>query len=245
MYICHLPPGTNFVKFPDIPVLIADAIYKNRELHEWQRCKYWANQELTDLARHGLIRLRNPVTLGKLDLDPSIRDFEGVLSYTVMTLDDLKLLMADRHIQVSTGEQFQKLVEELAFVRLDSALSTVLASQADQEAPAHATAPATTPPAPVADNVALDEPLEDRNLRWLNHYETEERITKLGAYNRTAAHFAVKASTLRKAVNKAREQRTERNRAGPKTVTAKREATPFTWPVTTVKDGKKTTKSHR
>jgi hypothetical protein len=158
MFTCHLPPNTNVVRFSDISILIADAIHKNRDLHEWQRCKYWANQELIDLARNGSIKLRNPDTHGKLDIDPGTRDLEGVLSYTVMTLDDLKLLMADRHIEVSTGEEFQKLVEELAFEKLESALGTALASQADQEAPAHAATPATDPPMNAPAGTTASEP---------------------------------------------------------------------------------------
>jgi len=99
--------------------------------------------------------------------------------------------------------------------------------------------------APVAlvNSTLPDESLDDRNLRWLNHYEIEERTAKRGAYNRTAAHFDVNPSTLRKAVDKAMEQRTERRRAGFKTVPAKSKATPFSGLVTHVKDGRKTTKN--
>jgi hypothetical protein len=100
-------------------------------------------------------------------------------------------------------------------------------------------------PVAVGNIAPQDEPLEDRDLRWLNHYEIEERTAKRGAYNRTAAHFGQQPSTLRKAVDKARDRRTERNRAGMTTVTAKRKATPFSGLVTTVKDGKKTTKNQR
>ena len=149
MITCHLPLRTKMVRFSELAGLIADAIHNNRELHEWQRCKYWANQELINLARNGSLKLRNPDTLGRLDIDPGTRDLEGVLSYTVMTLDDLKLLLADRHIEVSTGEEFQKLVEELAFEKLESALSTALSSQADQEAP---------PVAPAVNTASDQEP---------------------------------------------------------------------------------------
>lgn len=100
-------------------------------------------------------------------------------------------------------------------------------------------------PVAVVNNTPTDESLDDRNLRWLNHYETEERAAKRGAYNRTAAHFEVKAPTLRKAVDKARIDRTERNRAGIKPVSSKHKATLFSGLVTTVKDGKKTTTKQR
>jgi len=98
---------------------------------------------------------------------------------------------------------------------------------------------------PVADTAPQDESLDDRNMRWLNHYETEERTQKRGAYIRTAAHFGAEASTLRKAVDKAREQRAMRARAGLKTVATRRKATPFSGLGTLVKDGRKTFKKQR
>lgn len=92
-----------------------------------------------------------------------------------------------------------------------------------------------------------DETNDDRNLRWLNYYETEEHTRKRGAYNRTAKHFKVEPSTLRKAVDKARDERTERNRSGIKPVPTKGSTKPWAGllPTTTVKDGKKTAKNQR
>jgi hypothetical protein len=87
------------------------------------------------------------------------------------------------------------------------------------------------------------ESIGDRNIRWLNHYEAEERTAKRGAYNRAAAHFGEESSKFRKAVDKARQVRTERNRSGLKAVPAT--ASMFGGLVTTVRDGKKTTKSTR
>ena len=86
---------------------------------------------------------------------------------------------------------------------------------------------------------------DDRNLCWLNRYETEERTAKRGAYNRTAAHFGVESSTLRKAVDKARNQRTARNRDGIKAVRKRGTASMFDGLGTTVKDGKRTTNNQR
>lgn len=100
-------------------------------------------------------------------------------------------------------------------------------------------------PTPEANGTPIDESIDDRNLRWLNRYETEEHTEKRGAYNRTAAHFEVESSTLRKAVNKARDQRTARNRGGIKAVAKKRTASIFDSLGTTVKDGKKTPNNQR
>ena len=100
-------------------------------------------------------------------------------------------------------------------------------------------------PTPEANGTPIVESIDDRNLRWLNRYETEEHAGKRGAYNRAAAHFEVEASTLRKAVNKARDQRTARNRGGIKAVARKGVASPFAGLVTTIKDGKRTTKHQR
>lgn len=100
-------------------------------------------------------------------------------------------------------------------------------------------------PTPEVNGTPIVESIDDRNLRWLNYYETEEHTEKRGAYNRTAAHFEVESSTLRKAVNKARDQRTARNRGGIKAVARKGAANPFNGLVTTVKDGKKTTNNQR
>jgi len=100
-------------------------------------------------------------------------------------------------------------------------------------------------PVTEGDSAPTAETIDDRNLRWLNRYETEEHTAKRGAYNRTAAHFGVESSTLRKAVNKARQERTARNRDGIKAVPKKRTASMFDGLSTTVKDGKKTTNNQR
>jgi hypothetical protein len=105
------------------------------------------------------------------------------------------------------------------------------------------------PTAPVlvgaVESAPTRESTDDRNLRWLNRYETEEHTKKCGAYNRTAAHFGVESSTLRKAVNKARQERTARNRDGIKAVHKKGTASIFDSLGTTVKDGKRTTNNQR
>ena len=81
---------------------------------------------------------------------------------------------------------------------------------------------------------------DDRNLRWLNEYEAEERIAHRGAYARASKRLGVESSTYRKAVDKARKARAERHRAGIKPVPTKAKATVFSGlGVTAVKDGKK------
>ncbi len=107
-----------------------------------------------------------------------------------------------------------------------------------QPAPADATLDA---PTPAVNSEPITESKPERNLRWLNHFEAEERSVKRGAYNRTAAHFNEKSSTLRKAVDKARADRTATKRAGIKAVEKKGKSAKF-WPEI---PAKKTTKPQR
>ncbi len=90
------------------------------------------------------------------------------------------------------------------------------------------------------------ESLYDRNLRWLNEFETEERIAPRGAIARASKRLGVDRSTFGKAVDKARTARAERKRAGIKPVPTKAKATAFSGlGVTTVRDGKKITTKQR
>ena len=92
--------------------------------------------------------------------------------------------------------------------------------------------------AAVVPAAATGESLADRNDRWLAHYDTEAKTAIRGAYNRTAAHFGVESSTLRKAVQLAATKRATRIRAGTKEVKGKQSPFP-TASTTIVRDGKK------
>lgn len=92
---------------------------------------------------------------------------------------------------------------------------------------------------PVASTSPLDETAEDKEMRWLNHLETEQKSTPRGALVRSANHFGIERSTFGYAIKRAKEARATRYRADIKAVPKKGTASVFDGLVTTVKDGRK------
>ncbi len=96
-------------------------------------------------------------------------------------------------------------------------------------------------PAPVAaaNNSRPDESTQDKELRWLEHLETEQKSNPRGALIRSANHFGIERSTFGYAIKRAKQARAIRYRADIKAVPKKGAAGVFDGLVTTVRDGKK------
>lgn len=98
--------------------------------------------------------------------------------------------------------------------------------------------PSTSQVAGTTATVPGNETIEDRNGRWLDHYEVEIKTAQRGAYARGAANFGVERSKYRKAVVKARASRAERYRADMKSAPIKDGS--GVWGSQLVKNGKRT-----
>lgn len=98
---------------------------------------------------------------------------------------------------------------------------------------------AAVAPVAVANSTPPDEAAEDKELRWLNHLETEQKSNPRGALARSASHFGIERSTFGYATKRAKEARAIRYRADIKAVPKKGSASVFDGLVTTVRDGRK------